>query len=296
MGIYDRDYYQRDEGGLTLRMPQSVVARLILVTVAVWIADALLFFDGSHQLGAVLSAKPDALFKPWLWWQFITYGFMHSVRPEHIILNMLTLWIFGTAVEPALGRKEFLRLYFVLIVVGGVAWAVSARLSGEPVQMSLEGASAAVVGIVVLFIFQNPHRTILFMFVIPMPAWLLGVVLVGYDMWGAMARNPGDHVAYVAHLGGAAFAALYFRLHWRLDRLPAMPEWLAHLRRPRLRIHTPSGDDATDAELGEAELSGKVDELLEKIHLHGEASLTSRERRILEAASREYQRRRQNMR
>jgi membrane associated rhomboid family serine protease len=294
MGIYDRDYYQRDQGGLTLRVPQSIVARLILVTVAVWVADALLSLNSSHQLGALLSAKPDALFKPWLWWQFITYGFMHSVVPEHIILNMLTLWIFGTVVEPALGRKEFLRLYLALIVVGGVAWAISARLSGAPPQTSLEGASAAVVGVVVLFIFQNPHRTILFMFVIPMPAWLLGVILVGYDMWGAMARNPGDNVAYVAHLGGAAFAAVYFRWHWRLDRLWSMPEWLTHLRRPRLRIHVPSDNDVAETELGDADLSGKVDELLEKIHLHGEASLTPHERRILEAASRQYQRRRQN--
>jgi membrane associated rhomboid family serine protease len=294
MGIYDRDYYQRDEGGLTLRMPQSVVARLILITVGVWVVDALFFAD-RHELAALLSAKASSLFKPWLWWQFLTYGFMHAVQPEHIILNMLTLWIFGTAVEPVLGRKEFLRLYLTLVAVGGVAWAISARLSGAPLQVSLEGASAAVVGVVVLFIFQNPQRTILFMFVIPMPAWILGVILVGYDMYGAIARSPGDHVAYVAHLGGAAFAALYYRGHWYLGNLGGAPAgWLSRLRRPRLRIHTPRDDDPTEPDLGDDDLSGKVDELLEKIHLHGEASLTARERRILEAASRQYQRRRQN--
>ena len=291
MGIYDRDYYQRDQGGFSLRAPQSVVGKLILVTFAVWVADALLFSD-SHQLAQYLAARPEALFKPWLWWQFITYGFMHSVRPEHIILNMLTLWIFGSEVEPALGRSEFLRLYLALIAVGGVVWAAVARLSGEPGHLALEGASAAVVGVVVLFILYNPHRTILFMFVIPMPAWLLGVLLVGGDIFGAMSRNPTDHVAYVAHLAGAAFALAYFRMHWNLGRVFAAPAWIAKVRRPRLRIHVPAEED--DTEVAEADLTRQVDEILEKIHSQGEASLTRKERRILEAASRQYQRRRQN--
>ena len=290
MGIYDRDYYQRDEGGFSFRAPQSVVGKLVLVTFAVWVADALLFSD-SHQLGDLLAAKPDSLWKPWLWWQFITYGFMHSVRPEHIILNMLTLWIFGTEVEPALGRNEFLRLYLVLLAVGGVAWAAIAAISGEPARMALEGASAAVVGVVVLFILQNPHRTILFMFVIPMPAWLLGVLLVGGDVYGAMARNPADHVAYVAHLAGAGFAFLYYRLHWNFSRLVAAPQWVSSWRRPRLRIHVPV--DEAETEVADADLSRQVDEILEKIHSQGESSLTRKERRILEAASRQYQRRRQ---
>lgn len=295
MGIYDRDYYQRDEGGFSLRAPQSVVGRLILITFALWIVDALLFSE-THQLGYWLSAKPDTLFKPWLWWEFLSYGFMHSVRPEHIILNMLTLWIFGGEVEPALGRREFLRLYLVLLAVGGIAWAASAQLSGVPLRTSLEGASAAVVGVVVLFIFQNPHRTILFMFVIPMPAWLLGVILVGGDVYGAMSRNPGDHVAYVAHLAGAAFAAVYFRLHWNLGNVFGVPAWLTNVRRPRLRIHVPREEANSDPapDVADADLNRQVDEILEKIHREGEASLTRKERRILEAASRQYQRRRQN--
>jgi hypothetical protein len=54
--------------------------------------------------------------------------------------------------------------------------------------------------------------------------------------------------------------------------------------KPKLRVLDPdSPDDSTEAQ---------VDEILKKIQEHGRDSLTRRERRILEEASREYQKRR----
>jgi membrane associated rhomboid family serine protease len=297
MGLYDRQYYRESRGGFSLRAPQSVVGKLILVTVAAWIVDSVFFADG-HQLEHLLSLKVGTLTKPWLWWQFVTYGFMHSVHPEHIILNMLMLWIFGSEVELVYGGKEFLRIYLATLVVASVAWAVGGRLTGSPAGVSLEGASAAVVGLTVLFVLNYPQRTILFMFVLPMPAWILGVFLVGYNVWGAVANNPSDPVAYSVHLAGAAFALLYFRFRWNLGRFLGDQAWLKALQgQPRLRIHRPDlpedGADPGQPDLNEPDLGQQVDEILEKIHLHGESSLTRKERRLLEEASRQYQRRRQ---
>jgi hypothetical protein len=96
-------------------------------------------------------------------------------------------------------------------------------------------------------------------------------------------------VANVAHLGGAAFGFVYFRSHINLGRL--MPRKLSDISgslfrlRPKLRIHDPA-DEVVD-------LNRQVDEILEKISREGEASLTKKERRTLEDASRRYQRRRQ---
>jgi hypothetical protein len=56
------------------------------------------------------------------------------------------------------------------------------------------------------------------------------------------------------------------------------------LFRPKLRIHDP---DKEAQDLGQ-----QVDAILEKIHREGEASLTKKERKTLEEASRRYQRRR----
>ena len=55
-------------------------------------------------------------------------------------------------------------------------------------------------------------------------------------------------------------------------------------RRPKLHIHRVEEDEPGD-------LNAEVDRILEKIYREGEASLTTKERRTLETASREYQRR-----
>ena len=292
MGIYDRDYYrdeQRPEG-LSFRAPRTIVGLIIALNVALWIAD---FFTPAisvqgHIIGRWLSDQMavhvDTLTRPWLWWQFLTAGFAHSpINFQHILFNMLVLFFLGRDVEEVYGRKEFLRLYLVMIVFASVVWSLANTLLGTPSNMGALGASGAIAGIVVLYAFNFPHRTLLLFFVIPIPAWLLGVLIVVLDMWGASGQGGPSNVAYSMHLAGAAFALLYYQLGWNLTRLTSGGfSWLSFRRRPRLRVHTP--DDAP-----ESDLSAEVDRILEKIYREGEAGLTAKERKILETASREYQ-------
>jgi membrane associated rhomboid family serine protease len=299
MGIYDRDYYREQRPGVSLRTPRTMVAALILLNVVVFLANLLLtggVADArlSPQNDAIaywLSVHNDTLARPYLWWQFLTYGFVHAPHDfSHILFNMLTLWIFGRPVEDIYGPKEFLRLYVVMLVLGSVLWAAGNALLRMPGPASLMGASGAVVGMLILFVFHFPRQTILFMFVLPMPAWVFGVLLVAGDLYGAIHRPDGSNIAYTVHLTGAAFAFLYHRFGWRLSGLVQLPvSWPKFGRRPRLRVHAhQQPEDRPDAEL-----SAEVDRILEKISRSGEASLTRKERRVLEDASREYQRRRQ---
>ena len=46
----------------------------------------------------------------------------------------------------------------------------------------LLGASGAVTAIVLLFVFHYPTRTILLMFVLPVPAWVMGVLIIGGNL------------------------------------------------------------------------------------------------------------------
>jgi hypothetical protein len=147
---------------------------------------------------------------------------------------------------------------------------------------------------VVLFCLHYPRRTILLMFVLPVPAWVLGVLVVGYDVMGALGsgNNGPVQTAFSVHLTGAALAFLYFQFHWNFGRLLQRPAaWLRAGNRSRLRVFAPPADE-DDSEQHDSQLSERVDRILEKIHSQGEASLTRQERRILESASREYQRRR----
>ena len=262
------------------------------MNVAVWLIDSL-FWPGTRQINDLLATHVDTLTHPWMWWQFVTYGFVHDPHQlQHILFNMLALWFFGRDIEQLYGRAEFLRLYFVLLAVGGVAWAAINMPDRSPVDQQVIGASGAVTGIVLLYALNFPRRMILFMFILPMPAWVLGVLMVAGDMLGAFGARPDEHIAYAVHLAGAAFAILYYRQRWNLGRLlpgSFLRSWFRF--RPGLRLHDPKPDepDSDASQRREQEL----DRILEKIHSQGESSLTRAERRILETASREYQKRRQ---
>ena len=130
--------------------------------------------------------------------------------------------------------------------------------------------------------------------IFPVPAWFAGVLAVLADVHGMWAQNPGDMTAYAVHLGGAALALLYYGLGWNFGRLwpKKIPFSLRSLRpRPKLRVHSPNdeNEDRPDGNLNE-----EVDRILEKISREGESSLTRKERRTLEDASRRYQKRRQD--
>jgi len=298
VGIYERDYYRQGRGGFSFPMPQSAVAAIVVANVVVYILEMLAVSPDHPNIivewfaftAAPISkfdfvAHVDTICRPLLWWQFFTYGFLHDPRTlQHILFNMLTLFFLGRDVEDWYGTKEFVRLYCVMLVVAALAATAIYYVTNEPA--SCIGASGAIAGVVVLYALNFPRRTLLVFFVIPVPAWLLGILAIGYDLMGVLGHAEKG-VGYGAHLGGSAFALMYFFQRWNLSRLSfGNFSWIRLPHRPKLRIHEP------DHELDELPAEDEVDRILEKIHREGEASLTRKERQILETASREYQRRR----
>jgi membrane associated rhomboid family serine protease len=279
MGIYDRDYNRadsyRDGPGFRIEAPRTITTKIVIFSVLVYLAQ--IFSD--DRLTGVFELHYDWFRRPWQAYQLLTYGFLH-VDPFHILFNMIALWFFGRDIEEQYGRREFLAFYLVAIVTSGLVWSLSEIPFSA--HLPVVGASGGVTAVLILFAFNFPHRRGLFMFLFEMPMWAMAVLVVFIDAYGAIQRF--GNVAFVAHLGGALFAAIYYKssirlTSWLPDRL-----WLKRLRaRPRLRVHRPEANGDTD---------NQVDEILKKIQEHGQASLTRRERRILERASREYQRRR----
>ena len=86
-------------------------------------------------------------------WQVFTYMFVHGDL-SHLFFNMLALLIFGTAIEKAIGSKEFLLMYFVIGVCSGlfslgVYYGFGRFLMANQIQpwtfyISLIGASGAI--------------------------------------------------------------------------------------------------------------------------------------------------------
>ncbi|NLE38776.1 MAG: rhomboid family intramembrane serine protease [Pirellulaceae bacterium] len=289
MGIYDRDYYQNQPGGVALRGPRTMVGWIILINAVVFVADGV-FTPESHGIMFFLACEPSTLFHPWLWWQFLTYGFTHapfSVDPWHIVFNMASLWFLGVHVEQRYGGREFIRFYLAALVACGVLGSAAGLMGPPDTWRPLVGASGAVTAVVMLFIVNYPRQTLLLFMVLPVPAWAVGVILIVMNLFGH-AGFLDPNVAYGVHLVGIAFGALYHYRGWNLTRLTGglSLDWLK--RRSHLRVHDPSDEEKAE------QIEAEVDRILKKISQQGESSLTRKERRTLEAASREYQKNRRD--
>jgi hypothetical protein len=170
----------------------------------------------------------------------------------------------------------------VSIFLGGLAWTSREFLTVEPQdwwRYQLLGASGGVTTIILLFCVHFPKRTVLLMFVLPTPAWVLGVLLVVMNLFG-MKTSPEGNVAFDVHLVGAVFALAYWRFGWNLGRLtPGLPASRKLFKPgPKLRIHDP--DEVY------SDLDRSADAVLEKVNTSGIESLNSKERKILEDYSR----------
>jgi len=289
MGIYERDYYQGEQSGIQLGGPRTMVATIVLINVAVYLVQILTRQEEPNVgwFTDTFKMHGDLLQRPWLFYQLLTYGFLHAPFDLwHILMNMLGLWFLGREVESLYGRREFLWLYLSAIVFAGLVWVAAENVAGQasPFQGML-GASGGVVAVVLLFILNFPRRTLmLFPIPIPIPAWVVGVGILAYNLFGAAGGNQDSNVAFIAHLGGALYAFIFFRTRWSLLRLVPGGLKMKLRRGPRLRVHSPQDR--------EEKSNQQVDEILKKIQQHGQESLTRKERRILEEASRRYQDRR----
>lgn len=284
MGIYDRDYYRSEEPGYHVSVASwTWTTKIVFINVGVYVVQLLTKQSGWFSDTFMLHA--DWWTRPWLCFELLTYGFLHSTGYFwHIVFNMLVLWFFGRELEARYSRKEYLTFYLTAIVVTGLVWSASQYFIWGNYLASSWGASGGVTAIVILFAFHFPRREVLLWFVIPMPIWVLALIWVGVDMFGAV-YHPGN-VGYEAHLGGAAFAAAYYLFGWRLSRfLPGRIVAPSLKRRPKLRVHRPEPAQDEGLEV-------KVDEILRKIQENGLDSLTRKERQILEQAGQEYKRRR----
>ncbi|MFM7071558.1 MAG: rhomboid family intramembrane serine protease [Planctomycetota bacterium] len=320
MGIYDRDYY-RDEDASTSAasgLPQTFVVRLILANAALFLLD--MFFGGSgHRLTGFLALSTSELREPWHWWRLLSYAFAHDPRDiGHIASNMLGLWFFGRELESLYGRWEFLRIYLFAAVFSGAVWLLRHGLfAGAGPTGTLVGASGSVVALVILFAFRFPRQQVLFMMILPMPAWVLGVIYVAYNLFGASQTAGGiSGVAYDVHLAGAAFAAIYHLRNWNLGTLAQLFPWVSRLTGRRRGISGGTGgswrrpqssnwDDAVESverelrvyrpesvEPARDDLDRRADLVLAKLHQFGDGSLTADERSTLEAYSRRLRERR----
>jgi membrane associated rhomboid family serine protease len=145
-----------------------------------------------------------------------TSMFMHASW-GHIIGNMVFLWAFGPQIEDEMGPWR----YGIFYLLGGVA-ATAAQVAFNPhstvPNLGASGAIAAVMGAFLVTFPRDNIRTILVIFVFVRIAYIPAVLLIGFwfltQLWnaGTVAPSEPNGVAYLAHIGGFMFGAIFARL------------------------------------------------------------------------------------
>lgn len=145
----------------------------------------------------------------------VTSMFMHASW-LHIIGNMVFLWAFGPEIESEMGPLR----YSVFYLIGGVVAMVSQVASDPHSTVPNLGASGAIAAVMGGFLVTFPRdriRTILFLFVFITVAYVPAIVLIGFwfllQVWSVGSVTSGSAgVAYLAHVGGFIFGAVFARL------------------------------------------------------------------------------------
>jgi membrane associated rhomboid family serine protease len=261
------------------------VGRLIIANAVVLLLLRTIFT--SPALTEALAFSPDSAFtRPWT---FFSYMFVHAGL-LHLLFNMLMLFVFGAPVESRMGSRAFI-LYYLYCGVGAAVFCLA--LSGVMSVGPFVGASGAVLGVALAFaMFWPDAELIVFPFPIPVRARTLVMILVGLDVLLYFV-TPGDGVAHLAHVGGAGFGYLFFRLQGMSRRRPHPPPRAVErvvmvqsgAAEPERR--TPVPPARARRRVDADPVAAEVDRVLDKISEKGIASLTPAERRFLDEVSRQ---------
>ncbi|SHM91657.1 rhomboid family intramembrane serine protease [Flavobacterium saccharophilum] len=168
------------------------------VLAGIIIANALISYKGFNDLaffrkyefhvGSIRSGEQIRM---------LSSGFLH-VDMMHLIFNMFTLWMFAPVVIEWLGSISFVLIYFGSLIFGSL---LTMLFHKNDYSYRAVGASGAVTGILYSAILLQPDMMLGIFFVIPIPAYLFGILYLLYSIYGMKAKN--DNIGHTAHFGGA---------------------------------------------------------------------------------------------
>ncbi|MEJ5368749.1 MAG: rhomboid family intramembrane serine protease [Bryobacteraceae bacterium] len=162
-----------------------------------------------------LALSPRAVLTQFALWQLVTYMFLHSpLGFGHILINMLSLWMFGGPLEDTWGTRRFLHFYFFCGIGAGVCVVLLNALTGSMNTRTI-GASGAVYGVLIAFAVLFPRAIIYLFMMFPIEArWF--VLILGAIVFLSAIGDTGGGVSHFAHLGGLLFGYLWLRIYGKV--------------------------------------------------------------------------------
>ena len=236
---------------------------------------------------------PDDVFSGQVWrivtWPLFVWPFNDPRGGFSTVIAIFFFWYFGKELERYLGRVRML-----VLCVGSTLLLTIVGLALSPfVPGFLAGIALIELIVFLAFVAENPHARFLF----NIPAWLIGVVIVGITVLGYVAdRYWFGLLSFVIGIYFCAILAKSLGILQDYKQIPSIPNRF-HGGRPRARRTTSKRSRSHGHSSGSTVISGpwthaskdqaELDALLDKVSQHGIGALTDKDRaRITELRER----------
>jgi membrane associated rhomboid family serine protease len=223
--------------GLQARRFPIVNLAIIVANFVVWLAYELPHLDSSINHASFYACTLNGSCHGPETWEisWITSMFLHGSW-DHILGNMLFLFVFGKNVEDAFGHVRYLLFYFAGGFAATLTQAAMTLLAGTASDARTPnlGASGAIAAVLGAFFVLFPYARVFgLLAIIPVriPAYFFLGFWFLYQLFEANfglfeAEAHGGGVAFFAHVGGFVFGLLVTRVlvaGGRIDTRPDVP-------------------------------------------------------------------------
>jgi hypothetical protein len=248
---------------LTVAYAIGVLATFLAKAFGAWDAIiSLLAFDSAHSIvGGQI-------------WQIFTYSFVDFPN-FFTVIGLLFLYISAVEIEKYIGKRRFLTLYGVIILIPVVSLSALGMVTNSPILFF--GQTQVMIGLFIAFCTLYPG--------VQWGGFLTAkwVAIASLVLSSAVDLSASAWISFSELWLISGFSFGYIRFLQRGGELPSFR--LPLRRRPKLRVvqkpkprSRPSAGEVTD------NATVEIDQLLDKISRHGLNSLTSQERAALERA------------
>jgi rhomboid protease GluP len=164
----------------------------ILIILNILIFAVMFLFDSSLSIQTLdaFGAKVNYKIADGQYYRLVSSMFIHA-NLQHLLSNMLGLYIFGQTAEYLLGRKKYLVLYFV----SGLFGSLCSFMINDAVSVGASGALFALFGFNLYMLYRNPKiykqvfgNDIIFLIGINL---VLGIIDTRIDMSGHLGGLLG---------------------------------------------------------------------------------------------------------
>ncbi len=169
---------------------------LIAMNTVIFLCSDLVFFERQEEIAFYMSLNPVLVLRHGEYWRLLTSMFYHF-SIDHLVYNMIMLYMMGAILEPFYGRVRYFVLFFVSGLVADAAslWYNGIVLPKERAFSFSAGASGAVYGLIggfaAIYLFRRNA----------LPAWEKRRLMIAvlFLLFGSIFDTG---IGHEAHFGG----------------------------------------------------------------------------------------------